>query len=171
MRGTGLYPTASRINNDCLPNLGRLDNFDSAPPGQNTAITLRALHAIPAGEELTCSYFPLTWSYEERKERTEGQYGFECGCQRCMLEAKWLVDDDEMMQDDAEDQPSIEGEITPGYIGTYLVKFVCPKDMCQGTLCPISGKPDVSECNVCGLQRTDAEFQKALEEEYADTDE
>ena len=38
-----------------------------------------------AGVEVTACYFPLTWDYEERRERCQEQYGFECTCPRCKV--------------------------------------------------------------------------------------
>ncbi len=38
-----------------------------------------------AGVEVTACYFPLTWDYEERRERCQEQYGFECTCSRCKV--------------------------------------------------------------------------------------
>lgn len=84
VRGSGLYQTASLLNHDCMPNVARFDNFDAAT-GDNTLIEFRALHDIPAGEQLTQSYFPLTWRYEERQERCQEQYGFTCACVRCKV--------------------------------------------------------------------------------------
>lgn len=52
VRGGGIYPTASLVNHECLPNLARFDCFDAVAggaPGDNTGIMLRALHAIPQG--------------------------------------------------------------------------------------------------------------------------
>lgn len=105
LRGTGLYPTAALLNHECMPNLARFDAFDAAPlpaggggggggvlsnpvtpyPGDNARIAFRALHALPAGEELTCAYFPLHLSLAERQARCRGQYGFTCTCPRCMV--------------------------------------------------------------------------------------
>lgn len=90
MRGTGIYPQASMINHDCLPNLARFDAFDSGevPPSAglpSTRLQLRALHDIPAGEELTLSYFPLFWPWEERQQACQQQYGFTCTCLRCQV--------------------------------------------------------------------------------------
>jgi hypothetical protein len=38
-----------------------------------------------AGEELTQSYFPITWSFEERQATSTSQYGFACSCPRCQV--------------------------------------------------------------------------------------
>lgn len=105
LRGTGLYPTAALLNHECMPNLARFDAFDADPPpaggggggggvlsspatpypGDSARIAFRALHALPAGEELTCAYFPLHLSLAERQARCRSQYGFTCTCPRCMV--------------------------------------------------------------------------------------
>ena len=113
LRGTGLYPAAALLNHECLPNVARFDAFDAPPgagaaaaagagaagtlnptnpgsareafPGGNAALSFRALHALPAGEELTCAYFPLHLSLEERQARCREQYGFTCACPRCVV--------------------------------------------------------------------------------------
>ena len=113
LRGTGLYPAAALLNHECLPNVARFDAFDAPPgasvagagtagaagardpthpeptgeafPGENARLSFRALHALPAGEELTCAYFPLHLSAEERHARCREQYGFTCACPRCVV--------------------------------------------------------------------------------------
>ena len=91
IRGSGLYHTASFLNHDCMPNVARFDNFDAPEGVDNTCIEFRALHDIPAGEQITQSYFPLTWSYEERQQRCQQQYGFTCNCSRCQVTCHLIV--------------------------------------------------------------------------------
>ncbi len=40
IRGTALYPKASLLNHECLPNVARVDNFDEADVNapENTAV-------------------------------------------------------------------------------------------------------------------------------------
>lgn len=40
IRGTGIYPAASLLNHECLPNVARVDNFDAAGvvPPHNTVV-------------------------------------------------------------------------------------------------------------------------------------
>jgi SET domain len=87
VRGTGIYPRASMVNHDCLPNVARFDAFDSGQPGEptNTRLQLRALQDLPTGEEITLSYFPLHWSLEERQLQCGAQYAFRCTCPRCQV--------------------------------------------------------------------------------------
>ena len=201
LRGSGLYAAASRVNHECLPNAARFDAFDAATPlpsqfnlnstqpaaaaGSNTALHLRMLHALPAGEEVTQSYFPLTWTFVQRQERCRQQYGFVCRCPRCREEATWPPaergeeeDDDgkDSVQmgdnDDRGDAPHDSGGgtddqvVDPGYIHVFLFKFVCPRDGCGGTMAPTGTGGQQQEeliCNVCEGTRTEAEFLAELE--------
>ncbi len=51
----------------------------------------RALHDLPAGEEITQSYFPLSVGYLERQKRLQEDYGFTCTCPRCKVGASGLI--------------------------------------------------------------------------------
>lgn len=187
LRGSGLYPLASRVNHECLPNAARFDDFDgtglssSTVPGSNTALSLRALHALPAGEEVTQSYFPLTWSFLQRQERCREQYGFTCRCPRCKEEATWpLEEQGAETEEEAElvkeisstvitnsiiDIPNSDNAVADaGYIHVFLFKYVCPREGCGGTMAPMSRhQSDALQCNVCGKMRTEAEFLAELE--------
>ena len=174
LRGAGLYAHASRINHECLPNATRFDRFDAMPDtvgeaaGSNTVLQIRMLHDLPAGEEVTQSYFPLTWSYVERQTRCRDHYGFECACPRCREEMKWPVEDGGGGADDEANNTSADGAaVDPSYIDVFVMKFVCPHEGCQGTMAPkIPGVPQsaqVLECSVCGRFRTEEEFMKDIE--------
>ena len=59
-----------------------------------------------------------------------------------------------------------EGEDGPAeasYIQVFILKYTCPRPKCYGTLAPCAPGSDVSECNVCGGRRTEAEFMRELE--------
>jgi SET and MYND domain-containing protein len=56
-----------------------------------------------------------------------------------------------------------EGGADPAYIGIFLLKYVCPRQGCGGTLAPLPGAPDRFECAMCGGQRSEAEFLAELE--------
>lgn len=62
-----------------------------------------------------------------------------------------------------------EGQSEPqadaAYINIFLLKFVCPREACRGTLAPLAppAPADVLECNLCGGRRTEAEFLAELE--------
>ena len=171
---------ASLINHDCLPNLARFDSFDApvSVPGANTAVQIRALHDIPAGEEVTLSYFPLPWTFPERQERCQQEYGFTCTCGRCKEEAAWPSEEggvgDAAMADaggsgagSEQQQGEADGEPDAGYISMFMMKFVCPEEDCLGTMAPLQLGSDVAECNVCGHMRTEAEFLAELEADNA----
>lgn len=49
------------------------------------------------------------------------------------------------------------------YIQLYLLKYLCPQRKCFGTLAPMPDARDVYECNICGHQRTEAEFMAEVE--------
>ncbi|PRW33731.1 Histone-lysine N-methyltransferase ASHR2 [Chlorella sorokiniana] len=199
IRGTGLYSQASLINHECLPSVARFDRFDAppapgAPPGVNTAVEFRAMHDIPAGEEVCQSYFPLPWSMRERQERCREDYAFCCTCPRCQEEAtwsesEWETDDDAGMADAAAaggqdggaagtaaghdggacshgehgGAQQAEQAVDAGYINIFLLKYVCPRSGCYGTLAPAAPGADVLECNMCGGRRSEAEFLAELE--------
>ena len=48
-------------------------------------VKFTALHDVPAGEEITQSYFPLNVDYKQRQQRLQGDYGFTCTCPRCQV--------------------------------------------------------------------------------------
>lgn len=178
LRGTALYSHASRINHECLPNVARFDDFDapSSVPGDNMTMSFRAMHALPGGEEITQSYFPLPWTFVERQTRLADQFGFECVCPRCREERSWPRDEQEdaMYQSCALAQfhhastpPVIppaqqDYQADPAYIHLFLLKYVCPVDGCSGTMAPIDQTDDM-HCNVCGMKRSEKEFLEEVE--------
>lgn len=185
LRGSGLYEMAARINHECLPNVVRCDDFDpppqtmTMPPGSNTVIQFRMMHALPAGEEVTQSYFPLTWTYAERQTRCREQYGFTCRCPRCREESTWpaearggdttaeheSLNEMEVDTDGHGMQGVQEGaEADAAYIHVFVLKFVCPRDACGGSMAPLPGVPDRLQCNLCRLERTEADFLAELEQ-------
>ena len=183
LRGSGLYPFASRVNHECLPNAARFDDFDAVldgtAPRSNAVLSLRTLHALPAGEEVTQSYFPLTWTFIQRQERCREQYGFICRCPRCKEEATWPPEEQgaESAEDvnlakelsaavKTESMMDIQGQdvADAGYIHVFLFKYVCPREGCGGTMAPVNQhQSDELQCNVCGKIRTEAEFLAELE--------
>ncbi|GAX82783.1 hypothetical protein CEUSTIGMA_g10209.t1 [Chlamydomonas eustigma] len=82
IKGSGLYQKCALINHECNPNTARCDVFD----GTSVRMTLRAMHDLPPGSEVTISYCPLSWSYEERQQQCRSVYGFICNCPRCQAE-------------------------------------------------------------------------------------
>lgn len=100
IRGSGVYPMSSLLNHDCMPNVARYDYFDG-PQEDNTIVEFRALHDIPADTQITQSYFPLSWSFEDRQQRCKEQYGFTCICDRCQVEQHWQGASDDESSDTA----------------------------------------------------------------------
>ncbi len=109
VRGGAVYELASRVNHACFPNVARFDNFDGVsgssshefhvpsrdgpnPPGP-TELRLVAIDKIPAGCEVLMSYLPVSEPCARRRRRLRNTFGFECGCERCVLECAWATED------------------------------------------------------------------------------
>jgi hypothetical protein len=52
--------------------------------------------------------------------------------------------------------------VTGPYIQLFLLKYVCPRVACFGTLAPRLGER-CSECNLCGKTRSDDDFMAAVQ--------
>ena len=51
-----------------------------------------------------------------------------------------------------------------GYLSVFLLKYMCPKDGCYGTMAAVHGSAEgLCECSVCGALRSEAEFMAELE--------
>jgi SET and MYND domain-containing protein len=61
--------------------------------------------------------------------------------------------------EDGEGQEALD----PAYLSLFLLKYVCSKDGCFGTLAAVRGS-DVCECNMCGCRRSEAEFLASLDQ-------
>jgi SET and MYND domain-containing protein len=189
VRGGGLYPAAALLNHDCLPNAARFDHFDAAA-AHGGRLEFRALHALPAGEEITTSYVPLDWPRDERSTRFARLYGFVCSCARCRGEAaadaaasadasaagvtfmRSTRSTDTMVVGRASGASGDGGggggghaALGPaadvGYIAAFLAKHACG---CGGTLAPAAagGGEGDHVCAACGAVRTHADFLAAL---------
>ena len=51
-----------------------------------TRVTVRTSKAVAAGEELVISYIGLKGGLKKRRAELQRNYGFVCGCQRCVSE-------------------------------------------------------------------------------------
>lgn len=57
----------------------------------------------------------------------------------------------------------------PAYINLFLLKYVCPREGCYGTLAPLPGQTagqpggPLFECNMCSGTRSEADFLAELE--------
>eukprot|EP00884_Botryococcus_braunii_P017329 jgi/Botrbrau1/427/Bobra.110_2s0077.1 len=124
------------------------------PPGDpsNTRLQLRALQDLPAGEEITLSYFPLHWSLEERQQHCQGHYSFRCTCLRCQEEATW-VDPETLMSGSEDEDEGMDVEGPAGLPGRYLDESVPQTD----ALAPGAPGPDPAPLQGTRLQGTAGE--------------
>ena len=114
------------------------------------------------------SYFQVTLSRSERQRRLLADYGFECHCSRCDVEAAAALCcpaadgmDADGSDGDGEDWEQSGDGYSPEY-ALWFLKNVCPRSGCGGTLAPPTTEADTMECNFCGHLRTDAEFYRDL---------
>lgn len=56
-----------------------------------------------------------------------------------------------------------EEALEPTYLQLYLLKYMCPRRHCFGTMAPTAASSTVCECNVCGRRRSEAEFLAELD--------
>jgi hypothetical protein len=158
LRGSALYAQASMVNHSCLPTVARVDHFDSDLPNR-THIRLCTLHALPSSEEVLLSYTPLHWSLLERQSQCQEVYGFQCSCLRCMSESK------EAGQECCNQLDGLEDGVDETFIQLFLLKYLCTQLECFGTYVPFLNSTDeLSQCNVCGHRRTEADFLRDLDE-------
>lgn len=171
VRAYGLYPNAALFNHDCLPNACRFDYVDNCGTMDlNTDITIRLIHDVPQDREICLSYFPVNEKYASRQKRLVEDYGFDCKCDRCQVEASWSdADDDEYVddQDEAMDEEveevvdvvqngvdNVEGNDFPH--AYFFARYMCDRVNCYGTLAPLAiPKSTFLECNVCGYTKED----------------
>jgi hypothetical protein len=74
----GMYPLAAMLNHSCVPNAIRVFSGDVMVAHANTNIV--------KGQEIVWSYLPPTQPYPVRSDTLQNRYGFECACERCVLE-------------------------------------------------------------------------------------
>ncbi|KAM1015906.1 hypothetical protein ACFX2A_046647 [Malus domestica] len=86
-QGTAFYPLQSCMNHSCSPNAKAFKREEDRD-GQATII---ALKPISKGEEVTISYVDEDLPYEERRALL-ADYGFKCGCPKCLGEEPKLCD-------------------------------------------------------------------------------
>ncbi|TVY48786.1 SET domain and MYND-type zinc finger protein [Lachnellula occidentalis] len=68
-------PTLALANHSCMPNAFIM--FDGR------SISLMALNAIKAGEQIFISYVDFTKSRDHRRAELKQRYFFDCGCEKC----------------------------------------------------------------------------------------
>jgi SET and MYND domain-containing protein len=54
--------------------------------------------------------------------------------------------------------------LDPAYLSLFMLKYVCPREGCFGTMAAVQGR-DGCECSVCGALRSEAEFIAGLEQQ------
>lgn len=83
-------PCMGDMRNTCITGVTTTASTTPASPfPASTHMQLRMLHALPAGEEVVTSYFPLEWDWESRQSQCREQYGFACTCPRCQARRCW----------------------------------------------------------------------------------
>ncbi|WOH15817.1 hypothetical protein DCAR_0935363 [Daucus carota subsp. sativus] len=188
VRAYGIYLNASFFNHDCLPNACRFEYVDKNSGDDNTDMVIRMIHDVPSGREICLSYFPVNFKYVDRQKRLLEDYGFNCECDRCKVEANWSDDDedgagdgngmveeeeewneDEQMVEDgmAEEESDDQNNDFPH--AYFFVKYMCNRNSCWGTLAPLPPQPlsdsssDLMECSVCGnLTKDSSEFNDGI---------
>lgn len=81
-QGTAFFPLQSCMNHSCRPNAKAFKREEDRD-GQATII---ALQPIAKGEEITISYIDEDLPFEARQALL-ADYGFRCGCSKCLEEA------------------------------------------------------------------------------------
>ncbi|KAJ7942749.1 Histone-lysine N-methyltransferase ASHR2 [Quillaja saponaria] len=177
VRAYGIYPNASFFNHDCLPNACRFDYVDTSASDDehNTDFIIRMIHDVPQGREICLSYFPVNENYSSRQRRLLEDYGFNCNCDRCNIEASWsendevgdnAEDEEEMMDEDqsedmmaSDTNTNPQGENNDFPHSYFFLRYMCDRKNCWGTLAPLPPKDgipsNVMECNVCGNLKKD----------------
>lgn len=75
---SAIFPTASRMNHSCLPNVYNTWNENIR------RLTVHALRDIDTGEEILTTYIPATLDREKRNDKEHlGNYDFVCSCPAC----------------------------------------------------------------------------------------
>ena len=151
-------------NNVCVGKLRDLHirYVEALRPPYGLATRYITLHALPAGSEVTISYMPLGDPYSMRRNRLVEEYGFECDCNRCRVEAA---------DENGEEEPTDTGEVNFMYVNLFVLKHTCAA--CMGTCAPIpiDGQPKTTlTCNRCGNIQTEEDFHARCEEHFAGSD-
>jgi hypothetical protein len=79
-QGAGLMQQGTFFNHSCLPNT---EYSSSVERVRGPQVTFRAGKRIREGTELTISYVHSDARYNERQAALQGQYGFDCSCDKC----------------------------------------------------------------------------------------
>ncbi|KAF7829152.1 histone-lysine N-methyltransferase ASHR2 [Senna tora] len=133
VKAYAIYPKVTMFNHSCLPDVCRFDYFDTGAPGDehNTDIVIRMIKDVSEGEEICISYLRFNKDYATRKRILMDEYGFDCECDRCKVEANWVGDRD--------------GDFPHAW---FLSKYVCDRNNCSGTMVPLLPKDDDAPSNI-----------------------
>ncbi|OAA55029.1 SET domain protein [Niveomyces insectorum RCEF 264] len=72
-----VFPEVSRLNHDCRPNADYHYDYDTLTQH------VHAVRPIAAGEEITVSYMDLIKPRQQRVDKLQSTWGFQCGCSLC----------------------------------------------------------------------------------------
>lgn len=120
------------------------------------------------------SYMPLHWDLQTRQAQCAEVYGFVCTCARCKCEqAELSTSDSPLVRVDAVGaglgvtrHDDGREALDPSYLHLFLMKYTCKVEGCFGTYVPEVGSPQKAvQCNICGHQRTEADFLQEVEEQ------
>lgn len=67
------------------------------------------------------------------------------------------------MSEDNGNSEHVDQGIDDGYIFVFITKYVCDRESCGGTICPIV-EGGFYECNRCGFHSSEEDFQKRLQQ-------
>ena len=91
-----------------------------------------------------------------RRSYLQAEYGFECDCERCVVEQA-MPDSDNDSEDEDISEHLVEKDME---LSVFMMKHLCRG--CGGTMLPLPEKASHA-CNMCHVERSDAQFQANLE--------
>ncbi|KAJ1485958.1 hypothetical protein T484DRAFT_1791607, partial [Baffinella frigidus] len=77
--------------------------------GTNLRVQLRALADIQKGDEFHMHYLSMMAPFSHRQERLPLEYGFECVCERCSLDALYPPEEEEDEEEEEEEGEEEDG--------------------------------------------------------------
>ena len=88
--GAGIYPAGAMLNHSCHPNCAIIyENNDTLVDNSGTwnqfnIQVIRCLVDVAEGEELCHPYIDFASTAQQRREKLQTTYGFDCQCTRCL---------------------------------------------------------------------------------------
>jgi len=145
--GAASSSSAARFPIDATVGLLRTAALESpallARPPCSLATRYVALQALDAGSEIAISYTPLDVTVAPRSDRLTEEYGFGCGCARCLVERQAEAHhgadgaDHSHSHSVADHEPGVD--VT--YVNLFVLKYCCAR--CSGTLAPLASSAQV----------------------------